>query len=78
MVTLAIYLVQAPLNRGRESSPKGCIQGHTAREQLKRLLPFRDITQGQPSNRPCCFGGLWEQRDTVAYECQLNEPPRSF
>lgn len=33
VITLAVYLVQAPLNRGRESSPKGRIQGHTAREQ---------------------------------------------
>lgn len=31
VVTLAIYLVQAPLNRGGESSPKGHSQGHIAR-----------------------------------------------
>lgn len=64
VVIAAIYLVQSPTYWGRESSPKGLSQGHTAgrsraRAQLKCLLPFREITtQGQPYNRPCCFGGL--------------------
>lgn len=86
VVISAIYLAQVPHLRGEESQAQRDLSrvphpGRSrAQAQPKCPLPFRDprteVTQRESHNRPCCFGGLWERRDTVAHECQLNEPPR--